>query len=236
MTLDFSSVAHYWQVFAEGLSLTLAASLLALAMALSLGAILAVCRLSRGRLMAGAALAFIEVMRDLPFMVLAFLAFYLLPALEVRLPAFAVGVLALGFYEAAYFAEIIRGAILSVPKGQMDSARATGMSRIQAFRHVIFPQMMDYFLPPATNQAVMVVKDSSILSTITVAELTMSGRIVVTYTVAPVEVFLIVSVLYWILCSGISRIGARLERALQAPHRRPRGAPAGEPAYDTVHG
>jgi polar amino acid transport system permease protein len=96
--------------------------------------------------------------------------------------------------------------------------------------------MMGYFLPPATNQAVMVVKDSSILSAITVAELTMSGRIVVTYTVAPIEIFLIISILYWLICSGVSRIGAWLERALQPPHRRPRGAPEHRPAYDGAHG
>jgi His/Glu/Gln/Arg/opine family amino acid ABC transporter permease subunit len=234
MTLDFSSIAQYWPVFAEGLFLTLAASLLALAIALALGAVLAVCRLSRSRLASSAALVFVEVMRDLPFMVLVFLIFYLLPALDIRLPPFEVGVLTLGLYEAAYFAEIIRGAILSVPKGQMESARAIGMSRAQAFRHVIFPQMMGYFLPPVTNQAVMVVKDSSILSTITVVELTMSGRIVVTYTVAPIEIFLIISILYWLICSGLSRAGAWLERALQ-PHRRPSAAPARRPAYDSAH-
>ncbi len=233
MTLDFLSVVQYWAVFAKGLALTLAASLLALAMALALGAGLALGRLSRRRLVSGAALALIEVIRDLPFMVLVFLVFYLLPAAEIRLPAFGVGVLTLGIYESVYFAEIVRGAILSVPKGQMDSARAIGMSRTQAFRYVIFPQMMGYFLPPATNQAVMVVKDSSILSTITVAELTMSGRIAVTYTVAPIEVFLVISILYWLICSGVSRAGAWLERALQ-PHvrsRPPAALQSGHPAH-----
>jgi His/Glu/Gln/Arg/opine family amino acid ABC transporter permease subunit len=234
MTFDFLSVAQYWAVFAEGLYLTLAASLLALALALALGAVLALGRLSRRRLVSGAALVFIEVVRDVPFMVLVFLVFYLLPTIEIRLPAFGVGVLTLGVYEAVYFAEIIRGAILSVPKGQMDSARAIGMSRAQAFRYVIFPQMMGYFLPPATNQAVMVVKDSSILSTITVAELTMSGRIAVTYTVAPIEIFLVISILYWLICSGVSRTGAWLERTLQ-PHLRSRPAMLLRSARDPAH-
>lgn len=236
MTFDFLSVLPYWFVFVQGLSLTLAVSLLALAIAMAMGAVLAVCRLSPARVAASAALVFIELMRDLPFMVLVFLVFYLLPALGVRLAAFEVGVLTLGLYEAAYFAEIIRGAILSVPKGQMDSARAAGMSRAQAFRHVIFPQMMGYFLPPATNQAVMVIKDSSILSTITVAELTMSGRIVVTHTVAPIEIFLIISILYWVICSGVSRTGAWLEQRLQPPHRRPHREVAPAPVYNGAHG
>ena len=80
----------------------------------------------------------------------------------------------------------------------------------------------------------MVVKDSSILSTITIAELTMSGRIVVTYTVTPIEIFLIISVLYWMICSGVSRAGAWLERRLQ-PHLQPSTAAASRPTYDPAH-
>lgn len=234
MTLDFSSIAPYWPVFAQGLLLTLVASALALVMALALGTAVALCRLSRSRLAAGAALGFVEIMRDLPFMVLVFLVFYLLPACDIRLPAFAVGVFTLGLYEAAYFSEIIRGAILSVPKGQMDSARATGMSRNQAFRHVIFPQMTGYFLPLATNQTIMVVKDSSILSTITVAELTMSGRIVVAYTVAPIEIFIVISIIYWLVCSGVSYACGWLEQKLQ-PTRKMRASPTGPSSVGRAH-
>ena len=117
----------------------------------------------------------------------------------------------------------IRGAILSVPKGQLDSARAVGMSNMQAMRHVIFPQMLGYFLPPATNQAVLLVKESSVTSTITVVEMTMAAQIVQGNTFSPVEVFLVISVLYWTLCSSISRLGARLEIKLQ-PFARGRHA------------
>ncbi len=163
----------------------------------------------------------IEAIRDLPFMVILFVMFYLPPAFGLRLPAFAVGVFTLSVYSAAYFAEIIRGAILSVPRGQMDSARATGMSRYQALRYVVFPQMMGYFIPPATNQAIMIIKDSSILSTITVSELTMSGRIVMTYTVAPIEIFVVITALYWLICAAVSHTGKRLEARLQRRVRRP---------------
>ena len=163
-----------------------------------------------------------------------FLVFYLLPAIEIRLPGLRGRGTDTRIYEAVYFAEIIRGANTVGAKGQMDSARAIGMSRAQAFHYVIFPQMMGYFLPPATNQAVMVVKDSSILSTITVVELTMSGRIVVTYTVAPIEIFLVISILYWVICSGVSRVGAWLEQTLQ-PHLRSRPAAPLRSAHDPAH-
>lgn len=221
MRLDFSEVLHYWPVFLHGFLLTCAISALALVPSVALGAAIAVGRLSRHRVMAGAMLILIEVIRDLPFMVILFVMYYLPPAFGLRLPAFWIGVLTLSIYSAAYFAEIIRGAILSVPRGQMDSAQATGMSQYQALRHVIFPQMMGYFLPPATNQAIMIVKDSSILSTITVTELTMSGNIVMTYTVAPVEIFVIVTALYWVVCAALSQAGARLEARVQRRVRRP---------------
>ena len=159
MKFDFGIVLQYWPVILSGFVLTLIASGLALVLSLVLGTLMAIGRLSRNRLMAGATLMLVEVIRDLPFMVILFMTFYLLPAVGLRLPAFEVGVLTLSLYAAAYYAEIIRGAVLSVPRGQMDLARATGMSRNQAFRHVIFPQMMGYFLPPATNQAIMIVKD-----------------------------------------------------------------------------
>ena len=219
MKLDFALVLQYWPVILWGFVMTLLASGIAFVLSLALGTVLALCRLSRNRVTAGTALAGVEVTRDLPFMVILFIMFYMLPACGVRMPAFTVGVLTLSLYGAAYYSEIIRGAILSVPRGQMDSARATGMSRNQAFRHVIFPQMMGYFVPPATNQAIMIVKDSSILSTITVLELTMSAKVVMTYTYAPIEIFVVITVLYWLICTGLSHIGSRLETRLSGYRR-----------------
>jgi ABC-type amino acid transport system permease subunit len=153
-------------------------------------------------------------------MVVLFLIFYLLPAFGIRLPAFAVGVITLSLYSGAYFSEIMRSAILAVPKGQMESARATGMSPLQALRHVVAPQMMGYFLPPATNQAVLVVKESSILSTITVAELTMASEVIQSYTYSPIEVFVLISILYWLMCTSVTRIGRKLEDTLRIRGRR----------------
>jgi polar amino acid transport system permease protein len=234
MQFDFGIVFHYWPVILSGFLMTLLASGIAFVLSILLGTALALCRLSRNRLTAGAALSVIEVIRDLPFMVILFLIFYLLPACGIRIPAFEVGILTLGLYAAAYYSEIIRGAVLSVPRGQMDSARATGMSRNQAFRYVIFPQMMGYFLPPATNQAIMIVKDSSILSTITVAELTMSAKVVMTYTYAPIEIFVVITVLYWIICTGISHAASVLEARLQ-PYRRHQAECRDASARETGH-
>lgn len=223
MQVNFSIFLEYGPLVLRGFLVTIAVSGFALVAALILGAFIAIGRLSRNPAASYAARAYVELVRNLPFMVILFMMFYLLPSYGLRLPALIVGVIALSFYEAAYFSEIFRGAILSVPKGQMDSARATGMSRAQSYRHVIFPQMMGYFIPLATNQAVMVVKDSSVLSTITIVELTMSGQIVLGYTYSPLEPLMMVSILYWLVCSGISRLGAWLEVALQPFRPVPRG-------------
>ena len=223
MTFDVAILAEYWPVILRGLGLTIAASAIALVCALVVGLVVALLRMSRLRVVAILAATYIELGRNLPFMIIAFLIFYGLPRWGIRLPAFIVGVIALSLYAGAYFAEIIRAAIISVPKGQMESARAIGMSRTQGLRHVIFPQMMGYFLPPATNQAVMVVKESSILSTITVTELTMAGQIIQGYTYSPVEAFVTAAVLYWLICSGVSHLGSKLEIALQ-PYRHRRTA------------
>lgn len=226
MTFDWAILAEYWPVILRGLGITIASSVIGIACGLIVGLLIALLRMSRNRGASLCAAAYIELGRNLPFMIIAFLIFYGLPRWGLNMPAFVVGSIALSLYAGAYFAEIIRAAILSVPKGQMESARATGMSRTQALRHVIFPQMMGFFLPPATNQAIMVVKESSILSTITVTELTMAGQIIQGYTYSPVEAFVTAAVLYWLICSAVSRLGARLEISLQPYRHRRASAPA----------
>ena len=224
MKFDYGILLTYWPIILKGIGLTIALSALTIVIAPIIGVGVALGRSSRSRLVRALALGYVEIGRNLPFMVILFLLFFGLPAYGIRLPEFVVGLTALSLYAAAYFAEIIRAAILSVPKGQMESARAVGMSRWQALRHVVFPQMMGYFLPPATNQAIMVVKESSILSTITVIELTMSGQIIQGYTYSPIEVFAMVSVAYWVICAAVTRAGVKLEASLQ-PFRRGRTAP-----------
>ena len=219
MSFDLSVLTAYWPLIVHGLLLTIAASTLAMVFSLIFSVVVVLARHGRNRMASYAAIAFVEIMRDLPFMVVLFLIFYLLPAIGIRLPAFAVGVVTLSLYAAAYFSEIMRGAIQSVPKGQIDSARAVGMSRIQALRYIIAPQMMGYFLPPATNQAITVIKESSILSTITVTELTMAGEVVQGYTYSPIEVFAVISLLYWLMCTGVARIGRALEDIVSRRHR-----------------
>jgi len=182
----------------------------------------ALSRLSRSFLVRLPAIIVVEIVRDTPFLVQAFIIYFVLPAVGVSMSTTTAGILALSIYGAAYFSESIRGAILSVPKGQMDAARATGMSYMLAMRKIIFPQMMAYVLPPVGNQLIGLIKDSAVLSIIAVPELTMAFQNVLGTTFAAPEAFAMVTILYWLLTSAVAAAMARLER-LTPTHRSTQG-------------
>ena len=119
---------------------------------------------------------------------------------------------ALAAFGSAYFAEIIRAGIDAVPKGQLESARAIGMTDWQAMKNIILPQTISIILPPLTNQTLTLIKESAVLSTITVHELTMTGLMVQGETFRPFEVFIMVALLYWALNETIATIMRKLEK------------------------
>ena len=125
-----------------------------------------------------------------------------------------MGILALAAFGSAYFAEIIRAGIDAIPKGQLESARAIGMTDWQSMKNIILPQTVSIVLPPLTNQTLTLIKESAILSTITVHELTMTGLMVQGETFRPFEVFIMVALLYWALNETIATIMRRFEKKL----------------------
>jgi His/Glu/Gln/Arg/opine family amino acid ABC transporter permease subunit len=228
VSFDITVVIEHWRVFAHGLWVTVLCCALAIVAGLALGAVVALARFSRRRLVRDPAGFYIEVIRDTPFLVQAFLIYFLLPRFGLRLGALTAGVLALALYAAAGFAEAIRGAVLSVPKGQMEAARATGMPYLLAMRRIIAPQMMGYLLPSLTNQLIGLVKESSVLSIITVPELTMASSVVLGQTFAAIEAYGVVALLYWLLTAALAAGMASPERRSAAHRlRAPQAAPAG---------
>jgi His/Glu/Gln/Arg/opine family amino acid ABC transporter permease subunit len=221
MSFDFSVIAYGLPIFAEGLVNTIFFCTLAIAGGLPLATAVALWRLSRRRLLRLPATAFVETLRNTPFLVQVFLLYFALPALGLRLGATAAGVIALTAYAGAYFAEAIRGAILSVPRGQMESARALGMPYFRALRRIVAPQMMGYLLPSLTNQMIGVIKDSAVLSVITVPDMAMAAQQVLGETFAPVESYVMVAALYWALTAAVTALMMRLERRLAVPARGP---------------
>ena len=216
MGFDPAILVDNWPVLAKGFLITVALSGVAIVLGFLLAIPVAMAKLARHRLVRLPAHLFIETVRNVPFLILLYLLHFGVPFSGFRLPAMVTGTLALALFGAAYFAEIIRGAILAVPRGQMESARAVGMTHWQALREIVAPQLVPALLPPSVNTAQMLVKESAVLATITVPELTYSALLVQGQTFSPVEVFVATGVLYWLISLAIMS-GARDYR----PRRRP---------------
>src|SRR5262249_40294317 len=127
---------------------------------------------------------------------------------------------------AAYFSEAIRGAILSVPRGQSESARALGLPYPRTLRRIVAPQMMGYLLPALTNQIIGVVKDSAILSVITVPEMAMAAQQVLGETFGPVESYTMAALAYWVITTAVTSLMSRLEKATAVGKTREIGSMA----------
>ena len=208
---DWGFIAEHWPKIAEGYQLTLAICAMAFVIAWLLGFIIAMCRVSRLPVLNAIGTIYVEVVRNVPLAIQVFLIFYTLPFWGIRLSPLWFGVAALSIYVASYYAEVIRAAIQSVPRGQYESARSAGMSHLQAMRRVIFPQMMSYMIPPATNVTITLVKESSVLSIITVPELTLAAHTVSAIAFNYLEVFLMVALLYWTTTLTLTAIARGLE-------------------------
>jgi His/Glu/Gln/Arg/opine family amino acid ABC transporter permease subunit len=184
----------------------------AIILGIPFGLVLALGQRSRLKLVRVLSASFIEIFRNTPFIIQVFMFFYVLPFYGFHLPAAYVGIVALAAFGSAYFAEVIRGGINAVAKGQLESARATGMSDWQAMRYVVLPQTLPIILPAMTNQTLSLVKESAVLSTITVGELTMAAVKVQGETFRPFEAFIMIAMMYWALNETIAIFMRRVER------------------------
>lgn len=166
----------------RGAPMTLLISVLGMALAMALGLALALLRLYAARPLSRLALVYVEVFRGTPLLIQLYLIFYGLPNLGVRFSPLVAAVIGLGLNYAAYEAENYRAGIQSIPRGQMEAALSLGLTPAQALRHVIIPQAMRLVIPPVTNDFIALFKDSSIVSVITMVELTkVYGQLAATY-------------------------------------------------------
>lgn len=181
----------------EGLVTTLEISLLAILLGLVLGAVFALLKIYGSKPLRAFAIGYIKLLRCIPFMVEVYLAYYGLPAIGIDVPAFWTGVIILGMYTGAYVAVIFESGLKSVPKGQEEAARAIGMSRGKTLVRILVPQTLSIVIPPLTGQLLQTVKDSSILSVITVTEMTMMTKEAIGITFSPLIVYICAGLFYW---------------------------------------
>jgi polar amino acid transport system permease protein len=214
MGLDPDVVLQYWPLFLEGALLTIRIVAVAAVAGLALAVVVTAASFVRFWPVQALIAVYLAVVRGIPFIIILFLVHYGMPFAGVRLPALTTGTIALSLYASAYYAEVLRATVLSLPRGQWDSARAVGMSPAEAVRHVIVPQILRPAIPPLTNYTMTMTKESSVLSAITVGELTYQGLVVQGNTFAPFEVFFVVAGIYWLITGVIARATLALERRL----------------------
>lgn len=220
MEFDTSVITYGLPILLKGLVNTVLYCAAAIFCGSFLAIVVALARLSHRAVLRWPALWFIEVIRNTPFLVQAFIVFFVLPSFGLRLEPSTAGILVMTAYAGAFFAESIRGAIESVPRGQMDAARALGLPYLMSMRLIIFPQMLGYLIPSLTNQMIGVIKESAVLSVVTVPELSLAGQVVLGVTFSSVETYTMVGILYWVLTAAVAFVMMRVERRVADPRHR----------------
>jgi len=183
-------------LFLEGLRNTVLISSASIFLALIAGIIACACRLSHWKLLRGAATVYIESIRSTPLLVQIYFFYFGLPSLGLRVPELQTGILALMLNSGAYIAEIVRAGITSVPAGQVEAGISTGLGYAQRMRFIVLPQALGITVPPLLGQSIVLVKDSALLSLISVLELTRCGQVLTSERFMPSEAFLTVAFFY----------------------------------------
>jgi polar amino acid transport system permease protein len=194
---------------------TLRMAVLAFVFAICLGLVLALARLSGRRVLAGAALTYVEVIRGAPALALLFLIYFGLPSLGVVLPAFLAAVIGLGMNGGAYVSEIYRAGLSAVDRGQREAAQTIGMTGRQTMRYIILPQAARIVLPPIGNYAIGLLKDTSVASLIGASELTLRARDLSSEYFMPMQIYLLSGAIYFVMAAPLSAGVRYLERRLR---------------------
>ena len=229
----------------QGLFTTMRLSIWSTLLATVLGSVMGLCRVSSRLFRRLLARTYVESIRNLPPLVLVFIFYFFLSdqimtALGIegftaslshgsrnllgvlfgpvsQMPAFLCAVITLAMFEGAYITEIVRAGIQSIEKGQWEASYALGLSRWQQLRHIILPQVVRRILPPLTGQFISTIKDSAIVSVISIQELTFQGMELMSSTYLTFEIWITITVLYFVLTFGLSSAAGRLERTMGRP-------------------
>jgi polar amino acid transport system permease protein len=215
MIHDFGIVWSERALMLNGLANTAILSVLAAIAALVLGFALTPALMSKYLAVSGIARAFVDGMRCVPFLLFAYIVYYGLPSLGVRLDNWTSGLLALIVYNAAYMAEILRGAWMAQPREPIEAGIAFGFSDLRLFRRIILPPLLLSAGPVIGNQTIQIIKDSAFLTIIALPELTHAASSIQSRHYVPFAAFITAVFLYWGLClvveAGVSSVGRLAE-------------------------
>ena len=206
-----SSLGPLFQGLLRGtLPLTAVCFVLGLVLAL----LVALMRLSGNRLVSAPARAYVSVIRGTPLLLQLFIIFYGLPSLGLTIDPWPSAIIGLSLNVGAYASEAVRGAILSVPRGQWEAAMTVGMGRVTTLRRVVLPQAARIAVPPLSNTLISLVKDTSLVSTILVTDLLRQAQIIAGQTFEYFTLYGVAAVYYWVVCLVLSFGQTRLETTL----------------------
>jgi len=213
---DFSFLWMYRWLLVTGLGVTVLYTVASILAGLVIGLGVGLMRLSRSWFVNAPLIAYIEAFRCTPLLVQIIWFYYAFPVLVgLDIPAAVAGFLVLSLYTGAFYAEIFRGGVLSIERGQWDAARAIGVRRRQVLRTVILPQAIKRMIPPFMNQSIIQLKNTSLVSTIAVSDLLYQGTLITSATYRPLETYTTVAVIYFAVLFPLTLAAQAVERRLQ---------------------
>jgi His/Glu/Gln/Arg/opine family amino acid ABC transporter permease subunit len=218
LTFDPTTLTPYLGDLAAGARLTALACALAAAGGLALGIVAALMRTAASPLARRVAGVYVDIFRNVPFIVQLFFLFYGLPEIGVELSAFGTGVLALSLAGGAFTSDVIRSGILAVEPGVLEAAQVSGLSRLALYRHIVLPIALRSAVRPLGSVIVNLILTSSILSAITLNELTGSAKIIAADTFQPFEVYALLLLMYAVMTWLVSLSAGALHRRLNRDH------------------
>ena len=205
---------NLWPMLQATLTKTLPLTALSFALGLVIALFVALARLSRFTALSWLARAYVSVIRGTPLLVQLFIVFYALPQFDIVIDPFPAAVIAFSLNVGGYAAEVIRGAILSIPRGQWEAAQTIGMNYATTLRRVILPQAARTAVPPLSNTLISLVKDTSLASTILVTELLRVAQLAAAPTFDFFALYAVAAGYYWVICEILSLVQGRLETRL----------------------
>lgn len=224
MTPAVGTLPYYWElvlhslgpIVVGGLLGTIPLSLVSFVLGLILAIIVALMRLSANGLLRGIARVFVSIVRGTPLLVQLFVVFYGLPTIGIVLPPWPSAIIALSLNVGGYASEVVRAAILAVPRGQWEAGYTIGMSNGMALRRIVLPQAARVSVPPLSNTFISLVKDTSLASVILVTELFREAQQIAAASSEFLVLYIEAAVVYWLIClvlaSGQSMLERRLDR------------------------
>jgi polar amino acid transport system permease protein/polar amino acid transport system substrate-binding protein len=205
----------------SGLGVTIEIAVISLILAVILGIILGIFSISTSKILKGIATVYIYIVRGTPLMIQAlFLFFGVGQAFGIRFDPMVAAVITLTINASAYMAEIFRGGIQAIDNGQMEAARSLGLSYSKTMRKVILPQAVKIMIPSILNQFIVTLKDTSILSVISIRELTATGQIIIARNYKALQMYAIVACMYFILITLLTLVSSYIERKISYGNKR----------------